>query len=267
MRPDDPHDNVIHLPGVRPPSPPLTPRTGDGPGAEIAEGLTVLDTGPPPPAVMAAVIEAVLFTTADPVSHSRLRGFLGDPEDEDLRAALAQLQTRYERGGHGLRLVEVAGGWQIRTHPRFATWVVRARGTKPVRLSKAALETLSIVAYRQPVTRAEVEDIRGVDSGGVLRMLADRVLIKMLGHKDEPGRPLIYGTTAQFLEMFGLQDLSDLPTLRDLRELKEDDPRGGSDDGPGGGPHQEAGSDPSADPSRMFWLPAQDRSPPPRIDE
>jgi len=110
---------------------------------------------------------------------------------------------------------------------RAARYVAAMRGEKPLKLSKAALDTLAIVAYRQPVTRAEVEDLRGVDPGGILRMLAERGLICITGRKDEPGRPLLYGTTPDFLSMFGLRDLSDLPTLRDLRELQRDDAREG----------------------------------------
>ena len=123
--------------------------------------------------------------------------------------------------------MEVAKGWQLRTDLRAARYVSSMRGEQPFKLSKAAVETLSIVAYRQPVTRAEVEDLRGVDPGGILRMLSERGLIAVTGRKDEPGRPLLYGTTPDFLSLFGLRDLSELPTLRDLRELQQDDAREG----------------------------------------
>ena len=247
-------DNVIPMPGLRRPPP---PSPGDGPGADFEEGIAFLDPGPPDGAILASAAEAVLFTLADPVPLPRLRSFLGDPEEDQLRASLVQLQARYDRGGHGIRLVEVAGGWQLRTHPRFATWVVRSRGNQVVRLSKAALEALSIIAYRQPVSRGEVEDIRGVDTGGVIRTLLGRNLVRCMGHRDEPGRPLLYGTTPQFLEMFGLRDLSDLPTLRDLRELKDDDPHDavglGDPEEEGEGPPWEDEEEPPI--PELFWLP------------
>lgn len=228
MSPEDPDvpSNVILLPG-RDQVPdrieaPLPKQTG------VEETISITDV-PPESAHLGAAAEAVLFTAGDPVPFDRLRAFLGGPDEPDLRAALVQVATRYERAGHGLRLVEVAGGWQIRTHPRYAVWVGRARGVRPLRFSRAALETLSVVAYRQPVTRAEIEAVRGVDPGGLLRSLVDHGLVRICGHRDEPGRPLLYGTTQRFLELFGLRDLSDLPTLRDLREIRDDDPDAGLD--------------------------------------
>jgi segregation and condensation protein B len=119
-------------------------------------------------------------------------------------------------------LCEVAGGWQFRTNPDNAEWVRKMLASKPVRLSRAALETLAVIAYRQPVTRAEIEDVRGVDSGGVLKLLLDRRLIKIIGKKEEIGRPSLYGTTKDFLEFFGLKDLTNLPTLREFHELTEE---------------------------------------------
>lgn len=263
---DDTGDNVIPLPGVRLAPPAVPPASGDGPGApfEETEGISLVEAGPPDSAIMASAIEAILFTAGDPIPLPRLRTFLADPDEDQLRAALVQLQARYERGGHGIRLVEVGGGWQIRTHPRFATWVVRSRGMRAARLSKAALETLAVVAYKQPVTRAEIEDVRGVDAGGVLRTLLERGLVRTLGHREEPGRPLEYGTTPRFLEIFGLRDLSDLPTLRDLRELKDDDPREGV--GVGDGDAFEEGEaepwdDDDAPSHDITWLPRPDDEP------
>jgi len=172
-------------------------------------------------------VEAVLFAASAPLSFDALYEALCQPEAGALRGALTALRRGYEVRASGLRLVEVAGGYQLRTAASAASYVSRARGVKPVKLSKAAVETLSIVAYRQPVTRQEVEGIRGVDCGGMLRMLLERGLLKVLGRRDEPGRPLVYGTTPEFLSMFDLRDLSDLPTLRDLRELQSDDARSG----------------------------------------
>ena len=180
----------------------------------------------PPEHLMDAAVEVLLFAADGPVTTRQLIAWLGDPTPALVREALYGLELHYRRMGGGIQLVRVAKGWQLRTDPRLAPWVARMRGGKPLRLSKAALEILSIVAYRQPVTRSEVEDLRGVDSGGVLRMLCERELCTVLGRKDEPGRPLLYGTTPTFLSLFNLRDLSDLPTLRDMRELELDDPRG-----------------------------------------
>lgn len=184
------------------------------------------DPGCAPEHLMDAAVEALLFAADGPVTVRQLVGWLGDPPPAQVREALHGLELHYRRMGGGIQLVRVAKGWQLRTDPRLAPWVAKMRGGKPLRLSKAALEILSIVAYRQPVTRSEVEELRGVDSGGVLRMLCERELCTVLGRKDEPGRPLLYGTTPTFLSLFNLRDLSDLPTLRDMRELELDDPRG-----------------------------------------
>ena len=228
---DDPQDNVIPLPGFR-----RVPDSAVRGSLRSGRGLTLIsqDDGqprPPDSTRLAAAAEAVLFTAGEPIPIATLRDLLDGPEIDDLEAALALIHARYDRTGHGLRLVEVAGGWQIRTHPHYARWCAKARGVRPLRLSRAALETLSIVAYEQPVTRADVERLRGVDPGAILRMLVERGLVRTQGHRPVPGRPLLYGTTARFLEVFGLRDLSDLPTLRDLREIEEDDPDATIDSG------------------------------------
>ena len=123
------------------------------------------------------------------------------------------------------QLQEVAGGYCCRSNPEFAAYVKTHLAQRPVRLSRAQLETLSIIAYRQPITRPEVDDIRGVDSGPVLKGLLERDLIKILGKKDEPGRPMLYGTTVQFLELFNMRSLQDLPTLKEFTELTDDSRR------------------------------------------
>lgn len=233
--PQDPADNLILLSTRRAPvEPPAEPDELSPPdtipaeilaeSSALEEGLVSADLVPPDPAFLPAAIESVLFTLTEPLAFDRLRDILCGPDRRDLEAALRHLQAIYDREGHGIRLVEVAGGWQIRTHVRFATWVARARGGRPLRLSQAALETLAIVAWRQPVTRAEIEDIRGVEPGPVLRLLLEKGLVRSLGHRDEPGRPLTFGTTARFLETFGLKDLSDLPTLREYQELLDPEP-------------------------------------------
>ena len=120
----------------------------------------------------------------------------------------------------GIELTRAAGGWRLRTDPALAPMVRRLWPSRAIRLSKAALEALSVVAYRQPCTRIEVEEVRGVDCGGVLKSLLERRLVRVVGRKDEPGRPLLYGTTSTFLELFGLPDLRALPTLRDLESMR-----------------------------------------------
>ena len=214
-------DNLILLPGLQVvDEAPETETTG----AEVEE--LEVDGGhrAPTTSELPWALEAVLFASADPLSFDRLRDVLGGVEPSLLRATLTALEESLVRRGAGVRLVEVGSGYQLRTVPRAATWVAKARGAKPVKLSRAAVETLSIVAYRQPVTRHEVERIRGVDCGSMLRTLLERKLLRVLGRQDVPGRPLVYGTTPEFLAFFGLRDLSDLPTLRDLRELQQEDP-------------------------------------------
>lgn len=136
-----------------------------------------------------------------------------------LRALRALREGRFD-GSNGIELIEVAGGWRLRTATDLAPMVRRLWPDKQVRLSRAALEALSVVAYRQPCTRLDIEEIRGVDCGGVLRSLLERRLVRVVGRKDEPGRPLLYGTTPTFLELFSLPDLRSMPTLRDLEDMR-----------------------------------------------
>ena len=166
-----------------------------------------------------AVIESLIFVSESPLSLERIKEVLGEVSKKDVQRLLSELKADYEASQRGFTLEEVAEGFQFRTRPVHAEWIKRLKKTKPLALSQPALETLAIVAYRQPVVRTDVEKIRGVDSGGVLRTLLERKLIKILGKKDVPGRPLVYGTSKQFLEMFGLKDLSSLPTLKDLEVL------------------------------------------------
>ena len=168
-----------------------------------------------------AVVEALLFAAEKPLDLAALRDAT-QFEEETIRAALAALQEKHAPGTGGTVLVEVGGRWQLRTDPELAPYVRRLLQVKPMRLTRAALETLAIVAYRQPVTRPEMEDLRGVDCGAVTKALLERKLIRILGKKDEPGRPLLYGTTKEFLELFSLRDLTQLPTLREFQELSEE---------------------------------------------
>jgi segregation and condensation protein B len=139
---------------------------------------------------------------------------------KQVRELLDELRTTYAH--RGILLEEIAGGWLFRTNVEFAPFVRELTSERPVRLTRAQVETLAIVAYRQPVTRPEVDDIRGVDSGATLKLLLERDLLRILGKKDEPGRPILYGTTNQFLEFFGLKSLKDLPTLREFTELSDE---------------------------------------------
>lgn len=164
-------------------------------------------------------VEAILFASPEPLSLARLEEVFapGGADRESLTDALGTLGD--ELTGRGVELREVAGGWQLRTAPDLGLWLARLEVPRPVRFSRAALEVLALVAYRQPATRAEVEEVRGVDCGGVLKVLLDRGLVRIVGKKDVPGRPLLYGTSRKFLEVFGLAGLGELPSLRDLDEI------------------------------------------------
>jgi segregation and condensation protein B len=167
------------------------------------------------------VVEALLFAAEKPVDVPQLAETTRFSR-ELIDGALAALAQRYARGTGGIVLVDLGGRWQLRTDPQVGAYVRRMLQVKPMRLTRAALETLAIVAYRQPITRPEMEDLRGVDCGAVTRALLERKLIRILGKKDEPGRPLLYGTTREFLELFNLRDLTQLPTLREFHELSEE---------------------------------------------
>jgi len=168
------------------------------------------------------ILEALIFVSEQPISLDKMAGVLPDCPKKKLKELLAELVQDYEERGAALEIVEVANGYQFRTRVEFAPWLGRLRQQKFARLSRAALETLAIVAYRQPVTRAEAESIRGVDSGAVLGTLLERGLLRILGRKEVPGRPILYGTTQEFLELFGLKNLKDLPTLREIKDMVEE---------------------------------------------
>jgi segregation and condensation protein B len=175
-----------------------------------------------PPAGLKGIVEAVLFVSGEPLSMDRLQGVMEGVSRAELMSALRAVQADYTVEGRGLQVVEVAGGFQIATRPDCAPWIKRLEKAKAgARLSRSAMETLAIIAYKQPLVRAEIEQIRGVDTAGVLKTLLDRRLIRIVGRKDIPGRPIMYGTTKQFLQAFGLKDLGSLPALRDIKDLKE----------------------------------------------
>jgi len=164
------------------------------------------------------IIEALVFVSDSPIKAEQIAEAL-DVEKQVVVPLLRQLCNDYATDRRGIVLQETAGGFQFRTRPEYAEWVRRLSRNKPFRFSRAALETLAIIAYRQPIIRAEIEYLRGVDSGGVLKTLLDKHLVRILGKKDVPGRPMIYGTSRDFLELFGLKDLSGLPTLKEFNEL------------------------------------------------
>lgn len=166
-----------------------------------------------------SAVESLIFVSEVPVTFERLCGILLEYDKEDIRKAISQLVLEYDQPGKGITLAEVAKGYQFRTREENGEFIRRLIKTRASRFSQSALETLAIIAYRQPITRAEIEYLRGVDSGGVIKTLLEKKLIKILGKKDIPGRPLIYGTSREFLEVFGLRDLKALPTLREIEEL------------------------------------------------
>jgi segregation and condensation protein B len=190
--------------------------------------------------VRLAILEALLFVAEEPLPLPKLQEILGDAEPGATEASLHDLAVGLETDGRGLMVQEVAGGFRLATRPEVHAWVQRLQQVRPARLSRAALETLAIVAYRQPITRAEIEAIRGVAVDGVLRTLLERELVRMMGRKPEAGRPMLYGTSQQFLEHFGLRELGDLPTLREINELIGITEGGASTHPPSDGPQPAA---------------------------
>jgi segregation and condensation protein B len=166
-----------------------------------------------------SIVESLLFVAEGPLTIQRLGEVLEDADKDDIRTALQEIQAELENNRRGVRLVEVAGGYQFRTAKVNADWVKKFLGGRPARMGRATLETLAIIAYRQPITRAEVEAIRGVDVDGVINTLLDRSLIRAVARKDVPGRPFLYGTTPEFLQLFNLKDLTHLPTLKEMEEI------------------------------------------------
>jgi len=169
------------------------------------------------------LIEAIVFVSEHPLTVNEVAKAAGGADKKLVRQLADELRQEYAR--RGIHLEEVAGGLVFRTSAAYAPFIRDVTAKKPVRMTRAQLETLAIVAYRQPLTRPEVDDIRGVDSGPVLKTLLDRDLVRILGKKDEPGRPLLYGTAPSFLEFFGLKSLKDLPSLREFTELSDESRR------------------------------------------
>jgi segregation and condensation protein B len=166
------------------------------------------------------IIESLLFVAENPLSMDQLQAAIPEASADDIRQALLGLKAAYADRNGGFVIHEVAGGYQFRTRPEYKEWVRRLLQPKPPKLSKPAMETLAIIAYRQPILRSEIEHIRGVESANSLRILLERKLIRVLGRREIPGRPLVYATTTKFLETFDLRDLKDLPTLKEIADLE-----------------------------------------------
>ncbi len=205
MTPESPTSD----PSPSPPPPEVAP------GGETA---TSLENRPD----LALCVEAALLTIDRPIAPARLAELLSAPDAAAINQAVAALNELYEQTGRSFRVEQVAGGWQLLTLPRFAEVLAAIhRSRQDNRLSPAALETLAIVAYKQPILRAQIESIRGVACGEVLRSLMDRHLVKIVGRAEEIGRPMLYGTTKQFLEVFGLSSIKDLPQVEELKAVGE----------------------------------------------
>jgi segregation and condensation protein B len=176
---------------------------------------------------LVGIVEALIFASPEPLTMTQLTKLLDTEPKEELQAAVAELQRRYERSG-GLQLVEVAGGYQIVTRPELHDWVRRLFHERSAqKLSVQALETLAVIAYKQPVTAAEITEIRGVNTSGVIGTLLERGLVKISGRKQVVGRPFLYSTTREFLDRFGLKDLGDLPKVEDMADALGFEPQAG----------------------------------------
>jgi segregation and condensation protein B len=171
---------------------------------------------------LAALLEALLFVSPEPVSVSRLATAVGNVSKAEVEQALMRLEQDLAQEGRGIQLAKLAGGYRLVTKAEYAPWLKRLDKAKAAqKLSRSALESLAIIAYKQPLVRAEIEEIRGVETSGVLRTLLERKLVRIVGRKEVPGRPIMYGTTKFFLEHFGLHDIAQLPPLREFKELGE----------------------------------------------
>ena len=169
------------------------------------------------------IVEAMLFASDKPLSAKEVHAALPDANLTEIKSALEALQKDYEDLNRSFVLKEIADGYQFRSHSEYGPYILNMLQASPNRLSRAALETLAIIAYKQPILRHEIERYRGVDVGGILRMLGEKGLIKIMGRKELPGRPLIYGTTKRFLEVFDLKDIESLPKLKEIEGLGEDE--------------------------------------------
>ena len=167
------------------------------------------------------ILEAILFSVSRPLTFKKLEKGLSEFTALEIQSALVRLKEAYDKRGRAVELVEISGGYQIRTKPEHKDWVKRFVREKDVGLTRAVLETLAIVAYRQPVGKRDIDGLRGVDSIRCIRQLLDRKLIEIGGRNQEPGKPIVFRTTKRFLEIFGLRDIADLPTVKELEALEK----------------------------------------------
>jgi segregation and condensation protein B len=167
-----------------------------------------------------SILASLLFAAGEPVSVARLAAVFDEMPRATVQKALAEMGSQYATENRGIVIDEVAGGYQMRTPKEHASYVRKLLAARPPRLSRPLMETVAIIAYRQPITRPEIEQLRGVDTGGVLETLLEKRLVKIAGRKEAPGRPIIYETTGEFLELFGLKDLEGLPDLSEFREIE-----------------------------------------------
>ena len=168
-----------------------------------------------------AIVEALIFASDTPLEPEKIRSVFPEIEKTEIKEIIDQLVVEYNERQGGISLQEVAGGFQFRTNLELGQWIKKLKSTKPHHLSPQALETLAIIAYKQPIVKSEIESIRGVDVGAPLKGLLEKKLIRIVGRKDVPGKPIIYGTTRKFLEVFNLKDIMDLPNIRELKELHQ----------------------------------------------
>lgn len=165
------------------------------------------------------IVEALVLASTEPLSAARIAQIAPECTPALIKDLIGELNEQYEKHERAFEIWEIAGGYQIRTRAEYSGYLQKLKKQRPLRLSGAALETLSIVAYKQPATRAEIEYVRGVDVGSLLKGLLERGLVKITGHKEVAGRPMLYATTRRFLEIFGLESLKNLPALRELEDL------------------------------------------------
>jgi segregation and condensation protein B len=165
------------------------------------------------------IVEALIFASDTPLTIDKIKQILETVSKKEIQEVIQDLQAEYDTQNRGFNLKEVASGYQFRTHPSYSQWLKKLKKSKAIRLTQPTLETLAIIAYKQPITRLEIEKIRGVDSDGVIKTLLERKLITIAGRKDIPGKPFIFATTKAFLEVFGLESLSSLPSMQEIEEL------------------------------------------------
>lgn len=168
-----------------------------------------------------AIVEALIFASNFPLTIDKIKEILKISKDETLKI-IEDLRNDYNSNSRGIYIKKVANGFQFRTKSEYSSWIKQLRKVKPIKLSQPLIETLAMIAYKQPITRVEIEQIRGVNSETVIKTLLERKLIKILGRKQVPGRPFLFGTTDKFLEVFGLSSLNDLPVIENIDQLSDD---------------------------------------------